>query len=110
MVIVEGIEVALVVMIIHTAGLQGDLHIEVAGIIRQGTRHMEGDLGGKGLGLFLILHMVAQTGGMLVDPGDISFVIVSIFEEGWREKAEMLKCYDWYQKTNYGTLTISLCI
>jgi hypothetical protein len=33
---VEGIGVDLVVMIIHIIGLQGDHHIEVAGIIHQG--------------------------------------------------------------------------
>lgn len=68
----EGIEVDMVVMIIHIAGLQGTHHIEVAGIIHhQGTLPMvvEG-IGGRGLG-HLMLHMAAQIGGMLGGLGDI---------------------------------------
>jgi hypothetical protein len=67
---VEGIGVDLVVMIILIIGLQGAHHIEVAGIIHQGTLPTVEGIGGKGLG-HLMLHMVAQIGGMLVGLGDI---------------------------------------
>lgn len=62
MVTVEGIEeMDLVEMIMHIVGLQGSHHTEVVEIIHQGTHHhpMVEDLGGKGPGHFLILHMVA---------------------------------------------------
>ncbi|CAJ1930556.1 unnamed protein product [Sphenostylis stenocarpa] len=67
----------LVVKIMHIVvsveGLQGARHIEVVETIRQGIhRHlMLEDLGGIGPGHFHILHMVAQTGGMPVDLGDL---------------------------------------
>lgn len=66
------VEVDLAVMITNTVGLQGVHHTEVAGIIPQGAPPpMLEDLEGKGLGLFLILHMLAQIGGMLVGLGDV---------------------------------------
>lgn len=69
---VEGIGVDMVVMIIHIAGLQGPPHhIEVAGIIHQGTLPMVAEgIGGIGLG-HLMLHMESQIGGMLGGLGDI---------------------------------------
>ena len=75
----EGIEeVDLVMMImdivVTVEGLQGTHHhIEVVEIIHRGTHPhlMVEDLGGTGPGHFLILHMVAQIGGMLVDLGDV---------------------------------------
>lgn len=74
----EGIEeVDLVVMIMHieesVEGLQGAHLIEVVEIILRGIhRHlMAEELGGIGPGHFHTLHMVAQTGGMLVDLGDV---------------------------------------
>lgn len=84
----EGIGVDLAVMIIHievtVEGLQGAHHIEVAGIIHQGTLPMVvEDLGGRGPDHFLILHMVAQTGGMLVDLGDVFRSLR--FEDGKQE-------------------------
>ena len=79
MVTMEGIEeVDLVMMImdivVTVEGLQGTHHhIEVVEIIHRGTHPqlMVEDLGGTGPGHFLILHMVAQIGGMLVDLGDV---------------------------------------
>ena len=97
MVTVEGTEVDLDVMIIHIEGLQGAHHIEVAGIIRQGARPMAEDLGGKGPGHSLILHMVAQTGGMLVDLGDAF---------GYRS----LKRESKNPCNYYGTLTMCFCL
>lgn len=76
---VEGIEVVdLVVMIMHIVesveDLQGAHLIEVVvEIIHQGIhRHpMLEELGGIGPGHFHTLRMVVQTGGMLVDLGDV---------------------------------------
>lgn len=77
---VEGIEeVDLVVMIIHIVesveDLQGAHLIEVVEIIHRGIHHhlMVEELGGIGPGHFHTLHMVARTGGMLVDLGDDVF-------------------------------------
>jgi len=70
-------EVALVVMIMHIVesveGLQGAHLIVVVEIILRGIhRHlMAEELGGIGPDHFHTLHMVAQTGGMLVDLGDV---------------------------------------
>lgn len=79
MVTVEGIEVVdLVVMIMHIVesveDLQGAHLIEVVvEIIHRGIhRHpMLEELGGIGPGHFHTLRMVVQTGGMLVDLGDV---------------------------------------
>ena len=78
--IVEGIEVDLDVMIINIDGPLGDHHIEVAGTILQGALPMVGveDLGGKGLGHPLTLHTAAQIGDMLGDLGDV--FVIEVFE------------------------------
>ena len=60
-----GIVVAQAVMIMGTTGLLGALLIEVVvNILLGAPRHMVEGQGGKGLGLFRILLMVAQTGNM----------------------------------------------
>lgn len=67
----EGTVMVLAVMSIHVVGLQGVHHTEVAKIIHLGTHPIGEGLGGIDLGRSLILHMVAQTGSMLVDLGDV---------------------------------------
>lgn len=77
----EGIAMVLTVTIIHAVGLQGVHRTEVAKIIHPGAHPMGEGLGGIALGRFLILHMVAQTGSMLADLGDV-YLSILLFEQG----------------------------
>jgi len=77
----EGIAMVLTVTITHVVGLRGVHHTEVAKIILPSAHPMVEGLGGKGLGHFLILHMVAQTGSMLADLGDV-YLSILLFEQG----------------------------
>lgn len=81
-VIGEGIVVVLVVLIIQIVGLQGVHHIAVATIIHHSAHPMLEGLGGRDLGPFLVL-LIAQTGGMLLDLGEMWLTcLVSICEQG----------------------------
>jgi hypothetical protein len=68
----EGIVAVLVVAITHIVGLQGVHHTVEATIIHHSTHPMLEGLGGRDLGPFLSL-LIAQTGGMLVDLGEMWF-------------------------------------
>ncbi|MCI03528.1 hypothetical protein A2U01_0024568, partial [Trifolium medium] len=77
----EGIVVVLVVATTHIVGLQGVHHTVEATIIRHNTHPMLEGLGGRDLGPFLSL-LIAQTGGMLVDLGEMWLAcLVSICEQ-----------------------------
>lgn len=91
----EGTVMVLAVMIIHVVGLQGVHHTEVAKIIHLSAHPIGEGLGGIDLGHSLILHMVAQTGSMLVDLGDVYLGVLT------REA----KFVDYY-----GAVTIMVCL
>jgi hypothetical protein len=74
----EGIAAVLVVAIIHIVGLQGINHTVEATIIHHSTLPMLEGIGGRDLGPFLSL-LIAQTGGMLVDLGEMWFSLPSFY-------------------------------
>lgn len=65
-----GIVVVLVVQIIQIVGLQGVHHTVEATIIHHSVHPTLGGLGGRDLGPFPVL-LIAQTGGMLLDLGEM---------------------------------------
>lgn len=89
-VIGEGIVVVLVVLIIQIVGLQGVHHTTVATIIHHSAHPMLEGLGGRDLGPFPVL-LIAQTGGMLLDLGEMWLTcLVSICEQGTKNLFNIL--------------------
>jgi len=77
----EGIAVVMVVVIIHIVGLQDVHHTAEAKITHHRAHPMLGGLGGRDPGPFHIL-LIAQTGGMLVDLGEMWLAcVISICEQ-----------------------------